>query len=71
MRQLPGLLLTNATRNGTGQVVLKELDARLERIKTALATGKYPDTSGGESVPSSIRLLLMAWRMQMARAIQQ
>jgi hypothetical protein len=46
MRQLPGLLFTNQTRNETGQVVLKELDARLERIKTSLATGRYGDTSG-------------------------
>lgn len=46
MRQLPGLLLTNQTANATAQIVLKELDARIERVKTALLTGRYGDNSG-------------------------
>lgn len=46
MRHLPGLFSDNSTRNTTAQTVLTELDARLERIKHALATGRYPDTSG-------------------------
>lgn len=46
MRQLPGLLLSNQTANETAQIVLKELDARIERIQTALNTGRYGDTSG-------------------------
>lgn len=54
MRQLPGLLLSNQTANETAQIVLKELDARIERIKTALNTGRYGDTSGGLQVRTGL-----------------
>lgn len=50
MRQLPGLLLTNQTANATAQIVLKELDARIERIRTALLTGRYGDNTGAWAV---------------------
>ena len=48
MRQLPGLLLTNQSRNESAQTVLKELNARLGRIQDAIDTSKYPDVGGGE-----------------------
>ena len=48
MRQLPGLVFGNHTRNETAQVILKELDARLERIKHNLAISKYPEGGGNE-----------------------
>lgn len=54
MRQLPGLMFSNQTRNDTAQVVLKELDARLERIKTAIATGRFGDGGGGKMKDSHI-----------------
>lgn len=43
MRQLPGLVFGNHTRNETAQVILKELDARVERVRHNLAIGKYPE----------------------------
>lgn len=55
MRQLPGLIFSNQTRNDTAQVVLKELDARIERVKHNLAIGKYPDGSGAYRFLSSFQ----------------
>ena len=48
MRELPGLMMSNSTRNSTAQTVLTELDARLERIRKVLASGQFPDNTGSE-----------------------
>ena len=48
MRDLPGLMMSNSTRNSTAQTALTELDARLERIRKVLASGQFPDNTGSE-----------------------